>query len=208
MADFGFLLRGLAIGLAIAAPVGPIALLCMQRTLAHGRAAGLSSGLGAATADAVYGAVAAFSLTLVSRALLADRAWIQLVGGALLLLLGLRMLRSLPRAVQDSAQERPALGWNYASTALLTLSNPATILSFIAVFAALGLASAAKTPFAPALLVLGVFLGSATWWLVLTSVVARLRHRLPAQALAWAGRGAGLVIALFGALGIVASGRL
>ncbi len=198
-------LRGFVIGLAIAAPVGPIALLCMQRTLAHGRAAGLLSGLGAATADAAYGAVAAFSLTIVSQALLQDRTWIQLIGGALLLLLGLRILMAPPPLPDAHAVRARSLGKNYASTALLTLANPATILSFAAIFAALGLSTAAHTTAAATLMVLGVFLGSAIWWFALTLLVSKLHDRMTPAALGWIGRVAGTVIATFGVAGIIAS---
>ena len=205
MSELGFLLRGIAIGLAIAAPVGPIGLLCIQRTLTYGRAAGLLSGLGAATADAFYGAVAAFGVTLVSHALLAEHAWIQAIGGLALIIIGLRMAR--PKGVSEAAQSiggRPLL--QYVSVLLLTLANPMTILSFAAVFAALGPTTARHAGPAAALMVVGVFLGSALWWLILSTGVSLARRGLGASALRWIAAVAGIAIAALGLAGLVTSG--
>ena len=138
--DISLFLRGLVIGFSIAAPVGPIGILCIRRTLADGRASGFLSGLGAATADALYGCVAGFGLTVVSAFLVDQRTWIQLIGGVFLLALGVRTLRSRPaeRAAQASAGR--GLAGSYLSTLLLTLTNPMTIISFAGIFAALGVA--------------------------------------------------------------------
>ena len=140
-----FLLRGLIIGVSIAAPVGPIGLLCIQRTVIQGRTSGLVSGLGAATADAVYGSVAGFGLDLVPNFLIDQRMWIHLIGGALLLLLGIKMLLTSPfeQAAQTKHTVR-GIWWSYLSTFLLTITNPMTILSFVAVFAALGVANSSN----------------------------------------------------------------
>ena len=207
MSDLGFLLRGLAIGLFIAAPVGPIGLLCIQRTLAHGRTAGLVSGLGAATADAFYGAVAAFGVTVVSHALVAEHAWIQAIGGLGLVIIGLQMTRR-PKAHEAarSIGGRPLL--HYVSVLLLTLANPMTILSFAAVFAALGPTTARHTGPAAALMVAGVFLGSALWWLILSTGVSLLRRGLGSSALRHIAVVAGVAIAALGLAGVVASGLL
>ncbi|PSR24342.1 MAG: lysine transporter LysE [Sulfobacillus benefaciens] len=140
-----FLLRGLIVGVSIAAPVGPIGLLCIQRTVIQGRTSGFVSGLGAATADAVYGSVAGFGLDLVSNFLIGQRMWIHLIGGALLLLLGIKMLLTSPfeQAAQTKHTVR-GIWWSYLSTFLLTITNPMTILSFVAVFAALGVANSSN----------------------------------------------------------------
>ncbi|MBM5805898.1 MAG: LysE family translocator, partial [Candidatus Verstraetearchaeota archaeon] len=139
--DVSFLLRGLLIGFAIAAPVGPIGILCIQRTLAKGRIYGFASGLGAATADAIYGAVAGFGLTFISDVLINQQLWLRLLGGAFLLYLGTRTILSKPSKETPQTANK-GLAADYTSTFLLTLTNPMTILSFIAVFAGLGLGSA------------------------------------------------------------------
>jgi threonine/homoserine/homoserine lactone efflux protein len=173
---FNFLVKGLAIGVSIAAPVGPIGLLCIRRSLERGRMAGLATGLGAATADAAYGCIAAFSLSAVSRFLLAEVTWLRLGGGVALCWLGARTFLSAP-ARREAQAGSGGLASAYLSSLLLTLANPMTILSFVAVFAGLGLAS---TPdFAAAgTLVAGVFVGSGLWWLLLSASVARMRHRV------------------------------
>lgn len=195
--DTSLLLRGLLIGFSIAAPVGPIGALCIRRTLANGRAAGLVSGLGAASADAIYGCIAGFGLTFISSLLISQQLWLKLIGGAFLCYLGVRTLLARPAEQAASAAGAGLLG-AYASTFVLTLTNPTTILSFLAVFAGLGLASAAGDYGQAALLVLGVFVGSALWWLLLSGGVSLLRARLNAQALVWVNRASGLIILGFG----------
>ena len=199
--DTNTFIRGLVLGVSIAAPVGPMGLLCMRRTLAGGFAAGLISGLGVATADALYGALAAFGLTLVTSLLLGQQVWLRIVGGLFLCYLGLRTLRSRPvdRALTTSGS---GLAGQYMSTFALTLTNPATILSFAAIFAGVGLGSGDGGHAAAALLVLGVFLGSSLWWLILASGIATMRGRLTLGALRWANVLSGLVIAGFGLLAL------
>jgi threonine/homoserine/homoserine lactone efflux protein len=169
-------LKGLVIGFSIAAPVGPIGILCIRRSLRDGMATGFMAGLGAATADAAYGAVAGFGLTAISGFLIGQRSWIGLLGGAFLCYLGVRTFLSKP--AEASAPEKGVrLLAVYASTLLLTLANPATILSFVVIFAALGLGASADYPAASSL-VLGVFLGSALWWLILSGGASMLRSRV------------------------------
>jgi threonine/homoserine/homoserine lactone efflux protein len=172
-----FLMKGVAIGLSIAAPVGPIGVLCIRRSLRDGMGMGLITGLGAATADAAYGCVAGFGLTAVSGFLIRRQAWIGLIGGVFLCYLGVRTLLSRPsdHAAADAGGTRALAA--YGSTLLLTLANPATILSFAVVFAAFGLGAAAGYA-AAATLVLGVFLGSALWWLILSGGVGLVRSRV------------------------------
>ncbi|HNP72976.1 MAG TPA: LysE family transporter [Kouleothrix sp.] len=201
--DATLLLKGLLIGFSIAAPVGPIGALCIRRTLANGRAAGLVSGLGAATADAMYGCIAGFGLTFISSLLMSQQLWLKLIGGAFLCYLGIRTLLARPAAQAANASGVGLFG-AYASTFFLTLTNPTTILSFLAVFAGLGLASAAGNYGAAALLVLGVFIGSALWWLLLSGGVALLRARITPAALVWVNRVSGLIILAFG-VGALAS---
>jgi threonine/homoserine/homoserine lactone efflux protein len=141
--DFLFFLRGLGLGFAIAAPVGPIGVLCIRRTLADGRLVGFVTGLGAATADATYGAVAAFGVSAVTSLLVGLRLWIHLLGALFLAWLGVRTLLARPavKAATPTAPARAGLLTAWASTVMLTLTNPATIISFAAVFAGLGLSA-------------------------------------------------------------------
>lgn len=195
------LLKGIVLGFGIAAPVGPIGVLCIRRTLAEGRWVGLATGLGAATADALYGAVAAFGLTLVMQALVAQRLWLGLIGGAFLLVLGWRTFRAPPAQTAAKANTGQGLWAAFFSTFGLTLTNPLTILSFVAVFAGLGVAAGAGLSEA-AVLVMGVFIGSALWWLTLTTGISLLRARVTPQVLGWVNRGAGVLIMAFGLLAL------
>lgn len=194
------LLRGLVVGLSIAAPVGPIGLLCIRRTLAQGRAHGLVSGLGAATADALYGCVAGFGLAAVSATLLRWQVWLGLIGGAYLIYLGLRTFTS-PVAESAPVGRWQGIAGAYGSTLVLTLANPVTIVAFAAVMVGLGLAESDTGRAAQ--LVLGVFLGSALWWLGLTTIVAILRRWVTGAALQWINRVSGIVIVAFGLTALV-----
>jgi threonine/homoserine/homoserine lactone efflux protein len=201
-------LKGLLIGFSIAAPVGPIGVLCIRRTLADGRAAGLVSGLGAATADGFYGAVAAFGLTAISGFLLGISAATRLLGGLFLCYLGLRTFLSKPApaasAASSSKEANLQLPSAYLSTLGLTLTNPTTILSFVAVFAGLGLGAETAHDYASAvLMVLGVFIGSALWWITLSIGVGLLRNRIESRAMLWVNRLSGCVIAAFGVAALV-----
>jgi threonine/homoserine/homoserine lactone efflux protein len=193
----GLIIRGVVIGFSIAAPVGPIGVLCIRRTLADGRTAGLVTGLGAATADAIYGSIAAFGLTALSDALVGGQLWIRLIGGAYLLALGVRTFVSRPGERPASATRKNLLA-AYGSTFVLTLTNPMTILSFVAVFAALGLGTTHPEPLAAAALVGGVFLGSALWWLTLSGGVGLLRSRFDVRSLEWVNRLSGTILIAFG----------
>jgi threonine/homoserine/homoserine lactone efflux protein len=195
-----FFAKGAAIGLAIAAPVGPIGVLCIRRSLNDGMLTGLVSGLGAAVADGVYGAVAGFGLTAVSVVLLDHQAAVRALGGAALLVIGLRILRAEAPASGEPPGNSRRLAGAFASCFLLTLTNPTTILSFLAIFAGLGLAEWVQDYAAAGVLVAGVLFGSALWWLVLSGTVSLVRHRLSAAALAWINRVSAAVILVFGLL--------
>jgi len=175
-------LTGIGLGLAVAMPVGPIGVLCIQRGLAGGFPAALSTGLGAAAADAVYGCVAAFGLG-AALALFDDLALPLRVGGGVLLLALAARIAWRARRPRDAAPPATAAAANFATTFGLTLANPATILSFVAIFAAAGLGDLA-VPGQAAALIFGVFAGSALWWLLLSGGVALIRDRLPHGALA------------------------
>ncbi len=195
-------LKGALLGLAIAAPVGPIGLLCIRRTLAQGRVAGFVSGLGAASADMVYGAIAAFGLTAITGLLVRQQGWLRLVGGLFLCYLGARTLLARPGGSTAEAEGRSRAG-AYLATFALTLTNPMTILSFAAIFAGAGVAQTGGSYGAAAAMVLGVFLGSAAWWLLLSTGVSLLRSRFDARAALWVNRLSGLIILGFGAAALI-----
>ena len=167
-------MQGLLLGVLVAVPVGPIGMLCIQRTLNHGQGAGLLTGLGAACADAIYGLIAGLGLTAITLWLTASQQWLSLIGALLLMALGLQSLLSQRHKLNAPVGDYN--GWHaFAGTFLLTLSNPATMLSFVAFISALGLSGDSSGTL---LLVTGVFIGSALWWLLLVAIVMRLRQRI------------------------------
>ena len=192
-----FFLRGLIIGFSIAAPVGPIGVLCIRRTLAVGRASGLISGLGAATADAIYGSIAGFGLTFISTILIRQQLWLHLIGGLFLCFLGLKIFFTSP-AKQEASVKGNSLFSAYASTFFLTLTNPMTILSFAGIFAGLGVGSTDGNYVSAGFLVLGVFIGSALWWLILSSIVGMISKKVEPRRLRWINRISGVIITIFG----------
>jgi threonine/homoserine/homoserine lactone efflux protein len=198
--DFSLFGRGLILGFTIAAAVGPISLLTIRRTLAHGRIYGLASGMGVALADATYGAVAAFGLTAISSLLVSGRVALGLLGGAFLVLLGWRTMTTQPSEAASVA-DRPGLGGAFLSIFGLTMTNPMTILSFAALFAGFGVVGEGGAE--AALIVAGVFCGSAGWWLLLTSVVSALRSRVTPGWLTWVNRVSGAVVVGFGVGAVV-----
>ena len=169
-------LKGLLFGFLLAGTVGPMWVLCFRRTLAQGPMAGFVSGMGIAVADGLYGAVAAFGLTALSGFLLRHAFWIGLVGGLFLAYLGIKTLMANPPLDAES-QEQVSHSRAFLSTLSLTLANPPTILAFVAIFAGLGLATGADYG-AASLVVLGVFLGSAAWWVLLAAGTGWLRNRI------------------------------
>jgi threonine/homoserine/homoserine lactone efflux protein len=200
--DITYFYKGLIIGLSIAAPVGPIGILCINRTLSSGRIVGLLSGLGAATADAFYGSIAAFGLTFISSFLVQQVLWFRLIGGAFLCFLGIRTI--LSKTNNNAIQANPTSMLNaYGSTFLLTLTNPLTILAFTAIFSGIGLVSLNGSYSSAAITVIGVFLGSACWWFILSSLTSLLRDRISLNGLIWVNRISGLVILGFGIVALV-----
>jgi threonine/homoserine/homoserine lactone efflux protein len=196
--DPTFVFRGWLIGFAIAAPVGPIGVLCIRRTLSDGRLSGFLSGLGAATADSTYGAIAAFGLTALQEALLRQQTGLRILGGLFLLYLGVRTFLAIPPKTAAPASGPAGMLGAYLSTFILTLTNPATILAFLVIFAGFRLAEQAHSYLGAVSIVLGVFLGSASWWLLLSTLVGLFRERFTAGWLRWVNRLAGGVICAFG----------
>jgi threonine/homoserine/homoserine lactone efflux protein len=190
------LIESIIIGLTIAAPVGPIGILCIRRTLVRGFLHGFISGLGAATADALYGSIIAFGLTALSSYLLNASLGLNIVGGLFLLYLGITTMRTPPTSGTSQTPASSTLLKDYLSTFALTVTNPMTILAFIGIFAGLG-QSTNTNAHNPFIIVAGVFLGSALWWLLLNSSANLLRHRMTEDIMLWVNRISGLVITLF-----------
>ena len=195
--DLAYFLQGLVIGFSIAAPVGPIGILCIQRTLSQGRVSGLVTGLGAATADAVYGSIAGFGLTFISILLISSLFWLRLLGGIFLCYLGLKTFFSKPME-QKELRNFTSLGKAYTSTLFLTLTNPTTILSFTAVFAGLGVVGTHANYFSSSIMVLGVFLGSTLWWIILSTGISFLKSKFRFSSIHWINYLSGIIILLFG----------
>jgi threonine/homoserine/homoserine lactone efflux protein len=192
-----FFVKGFIIGISIAAPVGPIGILCIQRTLLGGRLYGLISGLGAATADAIYGFMAAFGLTFVTDAIIEQEIWFRLLGGGFLCFLGIKAFLSKPA---DRTEPEKSLNYvaAYGSTFCLTLANPMTILVFAAIFAGLGMVSSGAHYTLASLTVVGVFLGSGCWWFMLSSATNLFRGKLEKSKLILINRISGIVIIMLG----------
>ncbi len=191
------MIKGLIIGLSISVPVGPIGILCIRRTLAQGRVIGFLSGLGAATADGFYGAIAGFGLTFLVNFIIGKQYWLHLIGGGLLVILGVKTFLAKPAEGGVPVNGNSPLH-AYLSTFFLTLTNPLTIIFFVAVFAGLGVGSEGDHYLLAGILVAGIFIGSAMWWLVLSGFTGLLQKLLNPRRLRWLNRISGLIILGFG----------
>jgi threonine/homoserine/homoserine lactone efflux protein len=201
--DFELPIRGLAVGLIIAAPVGPVNVLCIRRTIEKGWKSGIRSGLGAAVADTLYGAVAGFSISLVIRFLIHEEFWIRLIGGTLLMGIGVISYCRPPRSLQ-AGEDHSSANSDFISTLFLTATNPTTVLSYLAVLATLGLGKQ-RPLWQTFLLVVGIFCGSMTWWITLTSGVNLLRKRVTDRTMHWINHVAGIAIGCFGLVNVLLS---
>ena len=200
----GLLLRGFVLGFAIAASPGPIFFLCVRRTLVQGRLTGLLSGLGVATVDGFYAAIATFGVAALTTAFVAGRRPLAVVGGAVLVALGVRILLERARTEATATVTGRGLAWAYLSTVGLTVTNPATIISFAALAATLGLGTSGSFV-RPALVVAGVLLGSAAWWCILVVAASLLRARLTPRVVRGISTFSGLAIALLGILAVLSA---
>jgi threonine/homoserine/homoserine lactone efflux protein len=195
MNDLELLLRGVLAGLAISAPVGPVNVLCISRTLTKGRLAGFMSGLGAAAADTVYGAIAGFSISFVIQFLLREEFWLRLCGGSLLIVIGIVYYFKKPQSLRE--QSSSSAHSDFISAFLLNLTNPTTVLSFLAILAVLGMGHH-RARWLTVLLIAGIFCGAMLWWLVLIAGTSRFREKFDDKAMLWMNRIAGLAIGAFG----------
>jgi len=194
------LLKGIGVGFAVAAPVGPIGILCIRRTLNEGRVVGIACGLGAAVADATYGVMVAGGLA-VTGLLLSYAGILQVGGGLLITLLGGLSIRAFYSKNNSNPVEKVPKkgGWfsAFTTTFALTLSNPMTILVFVGLVAGLG-ASSNSGPFAPYWLVLGIFVGSCLWWLFLVQAALVAKSRLNLSMMRWLDLISGVVLLVWG----------
>lgn len=190
------LLRGCAAGFAISAPVGPVNVLCASRTLTKGWRAGLVSSFGAAAADTIYGAVAGFSISIVINFLLREQSKLRFYGGILLVLLGIWYFFRRPTEMSKQGEKEPTHS-DFVTTFLLNLTNPTTVLSFLAVLAVLGL-SERRPADLTMVMIAGIFTGSMVWWLILIGITYKLRDKFNDRAMGWMNRIGGLAIGAFG----------
>ncbi|MBL4908017.1 MAG: LysE family transporter [Sneathiella sp.] len=192
-------IKGLGLGAAVAAPVGPVGALCIRRAVILGRIPAITSGIGAAVADAFYGSVAAFGLTAVSAFMIQYQDPAALIGGLFLLWLSFRIVRSSGEtAVPAKTETSKSKLKGFVTTFLLTMTNPVTILSFIAIFAGIGFINTASGGKSASLLVLGVFLGSTLWWVFLAFFATFLQKRLGNHFTSFVNIGSAVIIGLFG----------
>jgi threonine/homoserine/homoserine lactone efflux protein len=197
MREVELLIGGLIVGLMIAVPVGPVNILCIHRTIQAGWRAGVISGLGAAAADMLYGGVAGFSITLVIQFLVREQFWIRFFGGILLVVIGIWYFFKRPQSLNAQKQDRGSAYSDMRAAFLLTLTNPTTVLSFLALLAALGMGDR-RHWWLTVFLVGGIFCGSMVWWIVLSTIVNLFRDRFNDRILLWMNRFAGLAIGGFG----------
>jgi threonine/homoserine/homoserine lactone efflux protein len=197
MTELELLIKGMIAGLMIAAPVGPVNILCINRTLTSGWKSGVISGIGAAAADMFYGAVAGFSISLVIQFLVREQFWINLVGSVLLIVIGISYFFKRPKPLTLQNEVSSNVYSNLRLTFLLTLTNPTTVLSFLAVLAALGVRDH-RVWWLTVFLVVGVFWGSMAWWVLLSSIVSHFRDRFNGRLLLLMNRISGLTMVVFG----------
>jgi len=188
------LIEGVLIGIMIAVPVGPLGLLCINRALTTGALCGLVSGLGVASADALVAGIVALGVSLISGFLIEHQFLLRLVGGVLLCCLGVKIYTTKPKQGPPPNNVNGLFG-TYATTFLLTFSNPVTVLQFIAIYAGWGVTSLSGRYFAAAILTLGVFTGSACWWIALFVGLTMFHHKFTLEVVGWIHRISGAVIA-------------
>jgi threonine/homoserine/homoserine lactone efflux protein len=189
-----FFLKGIVVGLVIAVPVGPVGVMCVRRTILEGKVSGFVSGIGAATADAIFGVIAGFGLTVVSDWLIGYQQWLRVVGGCYLLYVGGSAFAAEPPRELESESDPESLLRDFFSTFVLTVTNPITVLAFLGIFAAIGLGGTQATFGRASILVLGVWVGSLLWWLMLSVGMGHVRHSIEPRHLAWISRGSGAIL--------------
>lgn len=200
MESFILLLQGLLVGFLASVPLGPIGVICIQRTLSGTHKSGFFSGLGAATADTIFATLAIFSLSFLTDFMDAHKHWFTAIGGILIIIIGFSIFYKRVKRPSQRRQTKSSLLSDYLSILFLTLTNPAYILVFITLFAALGISSEGHYTAVNLLLIMGVLIGASCWWLTLTYAVSKLRKRFRLRHLWWINKITGGLIVLFGIL--------
>lgn len=196
--DFSFLYKGIILGFSVAAPVGPIGILCINRTLNKSYSSGLISGLGAATADLTYGLIAGFGITIISNFIVDHKIGFQIISLMFLFYLGIKTLTKTSNTPQLNKDSNHGLLSDYITTFTLTITNPLTILFFFAVFAGLGLSNIEQSRWASVSLAIGVFIGSTAWWILLSVFTYKLKKVISNKILKYINIFSGLLILFFG----------
>ncbi|MBU8892685.1 MAG: LysE family translocator [Bacteroidales bacterium] len=200
-----FLLKGLIVGFLASIPLGPVGVLCIQRTINKGRFSGLFSGMGAATVDAFFALVAALGLTYIINFIEEQHFYIQLIGGVILIILGSRIFNTNPiKQIRKHRRKKNKLIEDFFSVLFLTLSNPLAIFLFIAAFAGIGMVTSKDSSLKSSLIVLGVFIGAMLWWFTLTFLVDLFRKHFRLKQLWWINKIAGIIIIVFGVAAMLA----
>lgn len=201
--ETGLFLKGILIGFSTSAPLGPIGVLCVQRTLNKGRVSGFVSGMGAAFADTFYAILAGFGLTFIIAFIEKQQLYFEIAGIALLFFLGLKLFYSNPIKQFRTKKQKNNLFEDFVSVALITISNPLALFLFLAVFAGLGFVYKEMNFISTFYLVLGVLSGAAAWWFILSSLISLFRKRFRLKSIWWINKIAGAIIILFGLFAIV-----
>lgn len=194
-----FLIKGLIIGFLASVPLGPVGVLCIQRTINKGRVSGIFSGMGAATVDAFFALVAAYGLTFILNFIEEQQFFIQLIGGGVLIFLGAKIFYSNPiRQIRRHRKKKNKLTEDYFSVLLLTLSNPLAVFLFVAAFAGIGIVTSTDSHLKSMFIISGVFLGAMTWWSILTFFIDLFRKKFRLKQLWWINKIAGILVIAFG----------
>lgn len=197
--ELEFLIKGLIVGFLASIPMGPVGILCIQRTINKGRFPGIISGMGSATVDAFFALVAAFGLTFIINFIEEQQFYIQLIGGAVMILLGVKIFNTNPvKQIRRHRKRKNKLIEDYVSVLFLTLSNPLAIFLFVAAFASIGMVSSKDSSLKSWLIILGVFLGAMLWWATLTFFVDLFRKKFRLKQLWWINKIAGVLVVTFG----------
>ncbi|NOQ24850.1 MAG: LysE family transporter [Bacteroidales bacterium] len=202
--EIGFLIKGLIVGFLASIPLGPVGVLSIQRTINKGRTSGIISGMGAATVDTFFALVAALGLTYIINFIEEQQFFIQLLGGGVLMLLGIRIFRTNPiKQIRRHRRQKNKLIEDYFSVVFLTLSNPLAVFLFIAAFAGIGIVTSNDSTLKSSLIILGVFLGAMLWWSTLTFLIDLFRKKFRLKQLWWINKIAGIVIIVFGIIAML-----
>lgn len=195
------LLKSFILGLSVSAPVGPIGLLCIQRILSRGKTAGFMTGLGASSANLIYASIAAFGFSVVSSFLIEQQMLLRIIGTVFLFYLGIKTFLKKPSNTAANLKGESYIGM-YLSTFILMITNPVTILNFVAMFAGLGFDKSSNTNLSSFSFIIGVFLGAIAWWFILSNVVSKFRNKITPH-LGLVNKIAGLLIIILGIISFI-----